>query len=116
MNLKMNQGTGPVYDFYIEGYEEERTIFDAWLDPLKNLGFHKNLISGIGNTDHLSFIAQGVPGFNPIQDYADYDTRVHHTNWDTPERVPLDALKNASVIYASMLYHAAMRDDMLPRR
>jgi Zn-dependent M28 family amino/carboxypeptidase len=113
--LNMDPGTGPVYGFYMEGNEAAKTIFDAWLEPFKDLGYRKNLISGIGNTDHLSFIAEGVPGFNPIQDYTDYDTRIHHTNWDTPERVPLDALKSAAVIYASMLYHAAMRDDLLPR-
>lgn len=116
MYLNMDPGTGPVYGFYMEGSEPAKAIFDAWLEPFKDLGFRKNLISGIGNTDHLSFIAEGVPGFNPIQDYTDYDTRIHHTNWDTPERVPLDALKSAAVIYASMLYHAAMRDEMLPRR
>ncbi len=113
--LNMDPGTGPVYGFYMEGNEPAKAIFDAWLEPFKDLGYRKNLISGIGNTDHLSFIAQGVPGFNPIQDYTDYDTRVHHTNWDTPERVPLDALKSAAVIYASILYHAAMRDEMIPR-
>ena len=114
--LNMDPGTGPVYGFYMEGNEAAKAIFDAWLEPFRDLGYRTNLIAGIGNTDHLSFIAQGVPGFNPIQDYTDYDTRVHHTNWDTPERVPPDALKSASVIYASVLYHAAMRDEMIPRK
>jgi carboxypeptidase Q len=114
--LNMDPGTGPIYGFYMEGNKAAKAIFDAWLEPFKDLGYRKNLISGIGSTDHLSFIGQGVPGFNPIQDYTDYDTRVHHTNWDTPERVPLDGLKAAAVIYASMLYHAAMRDEMIPRK
>jgi len=114
--LNMDPGTGPIYGFYMEGSEAAKSIFDAWLEPFKDLGYRKNLVSGIGNTDHLSFISQGIPAFNPIQDYTDYDTRIHHTNWDTPERVPLDALKSASVIYASMLYHAAMRDEIFPRK
>ena len=113
--LNMDPGTGPVYGFYMEGSEAAKNIFDAWLEPFRDLGYRKNLISGIGNTDHLSFIAQGVPAFNPIQDYTDYDTRIHHTNWDTPERVPVKDLKSASVIYASILYHAAMRDARFPR-
>ena len=113
--LNMDPGTGPVYGFYMEGNEAAKSIFDAWLEPFRDLGYRRNLISGIGNTDHLSFIAQGVPGFNPIQDYTDYDTRIHHTNWDSPERVPLKDLKSAAVIYASLLYHAAMRDGRLPR-
>jgi carboxypeptidase Q len=113
--LNMDPGTGPIYGFYMEGNEAAKTIFDAWLEPFRDLGYRKNLIAGIGNTDHLSFIAQGVPGFNPIQDYTDYDTRIHHTNWDTPERVPVKDLKTASVIYASILYHAAMRPERFPR-
>jgi carboxypeptidase Q len=113
--LNMDPGSGPIYGFYMEGSEAAKSIFDAWLEPFTDLGYRKNLISGIGNTDHLSFIAQGVPAFNPIQDYVDYDTRIHHTNWDTPERVPLKDLKSAAVIYASVLYHAAMRDGRFPR-
>ena len=114
--LNMDPGTGPIYGFYMEGNASAKAIFDDWLEPFRDLGYRKNVISGIGNTDHLSFIAQGVPGFNPIQDYSDYDSRIHHTNWDTPERVPPDALKSAAVIYASIMYHAAMRDEMIPRR
>lgn len=113
--LNMDPGTGPIYGFYMEGSEPAKAIFDAWLAPFADIGYRKNLIAGIGNTDHLSFIAQGVPAFNSIQDYTDYDTRIHHTNWDTPERVPLQGLKSAAVIYASMLYHASMRDARFPR-
>jgi hypothetical protein len=113
--LNMDPGTGPVYGFYMEGNAAAKSLFDTWLEPFRDLGYRRNLISGIGNTDHLSFIAQGVPGFNPIQDYTDYDTRIHHTNWDSPERVPLKDLKSAAVIYASLLYHAAMRDERVPR-
>jgi Zn-dependent M28 family amino/carboxypeptidase len=113
--LNMDPGTGPIYGFYMQGNEAARPIFDAWLEPFRDLGYRRNLPIGIGNTDHLSFSALGIPGFNPVQDYTDYDTRIHHTNWDTPERVPLKDLKSASVIFASMLYHAAMRDDRIPR-
>jgi hypothetical protein len=113
--LNMDPGTGPIYGFYMEGNAAAKTIFDAWLAPFSDIGYRKNLMAGIGNTDHLSFIAQGVPGFNPIQDYTDYDTRIHHTNWDTPERVSVKDLKSSAVIYASLLYHAAMRTERFPR-
>jgi hypothetical protein len=69
----------------------------------------------IGSTDHLSFTAVGLPGFNPIQDYVDYDVRTHHTNVDTFERVKESDLKQAAVILASFAYHAAVRDAMMPR-
>ncbi len=113
--LNMDPGTGPIYGFYMQDNPKAKPIFDAWMAPFTDLGFRKNVEIPIGNTDHLSFTAVGVPGFNPIQEYTEYDTRVHHTNWDTPERVPLQELKNASVIFASLLYDAAMRDGMFPR-
>jgi len=72
--------------------------------------------AGIGNTDHLSFIAEGIPAFNPIQEYANYDVRIHHTNMDTMERMRPEDLKQAAVIFAAFAYNAAMRDGMFPRQ
>jgi hypothetical protein len=112
----MDPGTGPIYGFYSEGNEAAKSVFDAWLEPFKDIGARKNLISGIGSTDHLSYIAQGVPGFNPIQDYVGYDVRMHHTNVDTMERMREDDLKQAAVIFAAFAYNAAMRDERIPRR
>src|SRR5262249_26539928 len=66
--LNIDPGYGPVYGFYMEGNDAAKTIFDAWLDPFKDLEYRKNVIGGIGNTDHLSFIAQGIPAFNPVQE------------------------------------------------
>ena len=84
--LNIDPGYGPVYGFFTEGSDAAKAIFDAWLEPMKDLGMRKNVHAGIGSTDHLSFIAVGVPGFNPIQEYKDYDVRIHHTNMDTMER------------------------------
>ena len=75
----------------------------------------KNVRAGIGSTDHLSFIAVGVPGFNPIQEYKDYDVRIHHTNMDTMERTSAREVAQAAVVFASFAYNAAMRDAPFPR-
>jgi carboxypeptidase Q len=90
-------------------------IMTAWLKPLGDLGATVATPKGIGATDHLSFKAVGLPGFQAVQDYKEYDVRTHHTNMDTDERVSKDALKQAAVVMASILYHAAMRDDKIPR-
>ncbi len=113
--FNLDPGTGPIYGFYAEGNEAAKSVFDAWLEPFKDIGARKNLISGIGNTDHLSFTRQGLPGFNPIQDYVGYDVRMHHTNMDTMERMREADLKAAAVIMTSFVYHAAMRDQPIPR-
>src|SRR5207247_5688895 len=81
--FNIDPGKGPIYGWYLENNDAAKPIFDAWLAPFKDLGALKNVRPGVPSTDHLSFTAVGVPGFNPIQDYVDYDVREHHTNVDT---------------------------------
>ena len=69
-----------------------------------------------GGTDHLSFDAVGIPGFQFIQDPVEYETRTHHSNMDVYDRLQAEDLKQISVIVASFVYEAAMRDQMLPRK
>ena len=113
--FNIDPGYGPVYGFYTEGNAAAKAIFDAWLEPFKDLGARKNVVAGIGNTDHLSFIAEGVPGFNPIQEFTNYDVRIHHTNMDTMERMKPDDIKEAAIVLAAFAYNAAMRDAPIPR-
>lgn len=107
-------GKGPIYGWFMQGNDVARPIFDAWMAPFADLGYLKNVQQNIGSTDHLSFIRAGVPGFNPIQDYVDYDVREHHTNADTPERIKVDDLKQNAIVLASIVYHAAMRTEPIP--
>jgi hypothetical protein len=81
----------------------------------KEIGARKNVIQGIGSTDHLSFTRQDMLGFNPIQEYVGYDVREHHTNVDTAERIKEQDLKQSAIILASFAYHAAMRTERIPR-
>jgi carboxypeptidase Q len=113
--FNIDNGTGAIYGWYLQNKEEVRPIFDSWLEPLKAIGARRNVIEPVGSTDHLSFIDAGVPGFNPIQDYGNYDIRTHHTNMDTPERVNLENTKQAAVVMASFAYQAANLDRKLPR-
>ena len=113
--LNNDPGTGPIYGWYSEGNNEAKALFDGWLAPLKDVGGRRNIIEKIGNTDHLSFTALGLPGFNTIQDYTEYDTRMHHTNMDFYERVKPEELKQAAVVLASFAYQAAMRAEKFPR-
>jgi Zn-dependent M28 family amino/carboxypeptidase len=114
--LNIDPGYGPVYGFFTEGNAAAKQLFDTWLEPFKDAGARKNVVAGIGNTDHLSFIAEGVPGFNSIQEYANYDVRIHHTNMDTMERMKPDDIRQAATIYATFAYRAAMMDAMFPRK
>jgi carboxypeptidase Q len=112
--FNIDPGKGPIYGWYLESNAAVRPIFDAWLAPFEDLGAVHNVPQGIGSTDHLSFIRAGVPGFNPVQDYVDYDVREHHTNVDTAERIDEKDLRQNAVVLASFIYHAAMRAGMIP--
>jgi carboxypeptidase Q len=112
--FNLDPGTGPIYGWYLENNEAVRPIFDQWLDQFHDVASRKNIIQPIGNTDHLSFIAVGIPGFNAVQDYTNYDVRTHHTNVDTFERVNLTELRQCAVVMASFAYLAAMRTERIP--
>ncbi|MEO5590113.1 MAG: M20/M25/M40 family metallo-hydrolase [Gemmatimonadaceae bacterium] len=114
--LNNDPGTGPIYGWYSEGNLSAKILFDSWLAPFKDLGARRNIIEKIGSTDHLAFTALGLPGFNTLQHYVDYDTRMHHTNMDFYERVKPDDLKKAAVVLASFAYNAAMRAEVFPRQ
>jgi carboxypeptidase Q len=89
-------------------------IFEAWMQPFKDLGMSTLTMRNTGGTDHQSFDAAGIPGFQFIQDPLDYETRTHHSNMDVYDRLQADDLKQAAVIVASFVDNAAMRDQMLP--
>jgi carboxypeptidase Q len=112
--FNLDPGKGPIFGWYLEGNEAVKPIFDAWLAPFLDLGAVRNVRQGIGSTDHLSFTRVGIPGFNAIQDYVDYDVREHHTNADTAERVDEQDLKQNAIVLAAFAYHAAMRTEMIP--
>ena len=113
--LNLDPASGPIYGWYMQDSEPWKAAFDKWLEPLKDLGMRKNVIAGVGNTDHLSFRAVGVPGFNPIQEYKDYDVRMHHTNVDLYERVREQDLKQNAVVLAWFAWQAANTAERLPR-
>jgi len=113
--FNVDNGGGRLRGIYTQGNAAVRPIFEAWLAPFHDLAATTVTIRDTGGTDHLSFDAVGLPGFQFIQDKLDYGTRTHHTNMDTYERVhELDA-KQAATIEAAFVYFAAMRDEMLPR-
>jgi carboxypeptidase Q len=114
--FNVDNGTGTIRGVYLQGNEAVAPTFSAWMEPFKNLGMTTLAIRTTGGTDHLSYDAVGLPGFQFIQDPVEYDTRTHHSNQDVYERIqPQDMMQNA-VIVASFVYDAANRDEKLPRK
>jgi hypothetical protein len=114
--FNLDNGTGKIRGVYLQGNEAIRPLFRSWLMPFRDLGAQTLSISNTGGTDHLSFDAIGLPGFQFIQDEVEYDTRTHHSNQDVFDRIQADDMKQAATIMAAFVYQAAMRDEKLPRK
>ncbi|MCU1298344.1 MAG: peptidase, partial [Acidobacteriaceae bacterium] len=114
--FNVDNGTGKIRGVYLQENAAVQPIFEAWMQPFKDLGMKTLTMRNTGGTDHLSFDAVGIPGFQFIQDPIEYETRTHHSNMDVYDRLQPDDLKQAAVIVADFVYNAAMRDEMLPRK
>jgi hypothetical protein len=111
-----DNGTGKIRGIYLQGNDMVRPIFQSWLEPFRDLGASAVSIRNTGGTDHLSFDAVGIPGFQFIQDPVEYATRTHHSNMDVYDRIQRGDLMQASAIMASFVYNTATRPEMLPRK
>jgi Zn-dependent M28 family amino/carboxypeptidase len=114
--FNLDNGGGKIRGIYAQGNEAIAPIFSEWLKPFNDLGATTVTLRNTGSTDHVAFDAVGLPGFQFIQDGLDYFPQTHHTNQDTYDRLIADDLKQASVVVASFVYNAAMRDQKLPRK
>jgi hypothetical protein len=114
--FNVDNGTGAIRGVYLQGNEAIGPIFEAWMKPFHNLGMSTLTIRDTGGTDHQSFDRVGLPGFQFIQNDLEYDTRTHHSTMDVYERIQDEDLRKNAVIVAAFAYHAAVREDKLPRK
>ncbi|MGC2401153.1 MAG: M20/M25/M40 family metallo-hydrolase [Acidobacteriaceae bacterium] len=114
--FNVDNGSGRIRGIFTQGNVAVDHIFEQWMAPLNDLGVTTISNQDTGGTDHLSFDAVGIPGFQFIQDPLDYETRTHHSNMDTVEHLQPADLKQTAVVEAIFVYNAAMRDRMIPRK
>jgi hypothetical protein len=114
--FNIDNGTGAIRGVYLQGNDAVAPIFREWIEPFRSIGMTSLTIRNTGGTDHQSFDAIGLPGFQFIQDEVEYDTMTHHTNLDSYERLqPTDMMRNATIA-AAFAYLTANRDEKLPRK
>jgi len=114
--FNIDNGTGALRGIYLQGNDAVAPIFREWMEPFRSLGMTTVTSRNTGGTDHQSFDAVGLPGFQFIQDEVEYDTMTHHTNLDTYERLQPNDVRKMATIAAGFAYLAANRDDKLPRK
>ncbi|MGF7182062.1 M20/M25/M40 family metallo-hydrolase [Tunturiibacter psychrotolerans] len=112
----LDNGTGKIRGVYTQENWAIAPIFKQWIAPLADLGVTTISYRNTGGTDHLSFDAVGLPGFQYIQDPMDYETRTHHSDMDTYDRLHALDLEQAAVVEAIFLYNTSEREAMMPRK
>ena len=114
--FNMDNGSGRFRGIHAQENLAVMPIFKAWLEPFHDVGATTVVTRNTGSTDHVSFDRVGLPGFQFIQDRLDYFSNVHHSHLDTWDHAEPEDLKQAAAIVASFVYHAAMREERLPRK
>ncbi len=112
----LDNGSGKIRGIFSQNNEKAAAIFKQWLAPFADLGATAVSSHNTGSTDHLSFDAVGIPGFQFIQDPLDYESRTHHTNEDNYDHLSMSDLRQAATILAAFVYNTAMRAEKMPRK
>ena len=113
-------GKYTVFARVVEGMFTAQAISETAVDA-EGLAIERVVVTTVtirdtGGTDHQSFDAVGLPGFQFIQDEVEYDTRTHHSNADVYERIQKQDMMNNAVIVAAFVYNTANRDEKLPKK
>jgi hypothetical protein len=111
-------GTGRIRGATVFGPPEAAAIVRRLLAPFDDFGAYGAIATmgrNAGGTDSGSFNTAGLPGVNASQDPIEYESHTHHTSLDTYERIVWDDMRKAAVITASIVYHLATREELLPR-
>lgn len=114
--FNLDNGSGKIRGVYLQGDDAMRPVFERWLSPFRDQGVTTVSIRNTGGTDHLSFDAVGLPGFQFIQDPLDYQSATHHSTMDTFDHAQAADLMQAAAVIATVVYDAANHADMLPRK
>ncbi|WP_240126403.1 M20/M25/M40 family metallo-hydrolase [Thermomonas alba] len=114
--FNLDNGSGRIRGIYAQENLAAAPIFAEWLKPWHDVGATIVTQRNTGSTDHVSFDAVGIPGFQFVQDQLDYFSHVHHTDLDVQDHAVADDLKQASAIVAAFVYNAATRPQPLPRK
>jgi carboxypeptidase Q len=114
--FNIDNGTGAIRGVYLQGNQAVASIFRDWMEPFHTIGMTTLTVDNTGGTDHQSFDAVNLPGFQFIQDEIEYGTVTHHTNMDSYERLQPEDMRRNATIAATFAFLAANRDDKLPRK
>jgi carboxypeptidase Q len=111
-----DNGSGRIRGIWLQSNLAVAPIFQQWIEPLRDLGVTGLGPRSVSSTDHVSFDNAGLPGFQFMVDRLEYNSRSHHSNMDTVDRVQRDDMVQHATVIAVIAWNAANRDEKLPRK
>lgn len=114
--FNLDNGTGRIRGIWGQSNLAALPIFEKWGDPLRDLGWRLVGPRSVAATDHSSFDNAGLPGFQFVQERLEYNSRSHHSNMDTYDRVQRDDMIQQGTVAAVFAWSAANWPDKLPRK
>ena len=110
-----DNGTGRIRGIWMQSNLAVRPIFEQWMAPLRDLGV--TILSPRSVGQPITVVRRrGRAGFQFLVDRLEYNSRTHHSNMDIFDRVQRDDMVQQATVMAVFAYHAAMRDEKLPRK
>jgi carboxypeptidase Q len=114
--LNLDNGAGAIRGIFLQGNENAHALFSQLLAPFREMHATTVALQRTSYTDHEPFDAMNIPAFQFIQDPLNYMTVTHHTNMDVYDYVPEEDANQNAIIIASLVYHLANREEMVPRK
>lgn len=114
--FNLDNGTGRIRGIWGQGNTAALPVFEQWGAPLKDLGWRMASPRRVAATDHSAFDQVGLPGFQFIQERLEYNSRSHHSNMDTFDRVQKAEAEQQGVVAAIFAWSAANSPERLPRK
>ena len=113
--FNIDAGSGRTRGILTQANDMVRPIFESLMQPFKENGISTIVPRNDWGTDHMAFDSVGLPAFALLQDQLDYWSHTHHSNVDTVDHVLPRDLMNSAAFLATLVYHAATRDELMPR-
>ncbi len=114
--FNLDNGTGRIRGVWGQSNKGALPVLEKWGEPLKDLGWKMASPRSVAATDHSSFDNAGLPGFQFIQERLEYNSRSHHSNMDTFDRVQKAEVEQQGVVASVFAWQAANWPEKLPRK
>lgn len=117
--LIIDEGSGKITGFSVEGRKELRPAVQQWLCPFQTWGINKEATrsdtEASGSTDNFDFLLEGVVNLVALQNAEGY-YKNYHASSDTFDKVNLQQLKQNATIMAAVVTRLQAQSASLGKR